>query len=248
MIGALRMTARTILPPLAATPVLAMLFACDAGSEATRTEDEGSSPGESELAAPYRGVVLESGPRPDFTLADVDGRPFSFREATENRIALLFFGYTHCPDICPVHMAGIASVLRDLPWDVRDRIRVVFVSTDPKRDTPERMREWLAGFDPRFVGLRGNLEEVNRIQRELALPPAVRLSQPTEGEDKDGYEVGHAAQVLVFGARDLRLAYPFGTRQADWKRDLPTLVADLPASSSGAPDTSRAAKARSGSD
>ncbi len=173
-------------------------------------------------------MLLESGPRPDFTLPDFDGKAFSFRQETQSQLALLFFGYTNCPDICPVHMAGIAAVLRELPWETRDRIEVVFVSTDPERDTPERMREWLSGFDPQFVGLRGDMETVNSIQAALALPPAVRAAVPTDGED-DGYEVGHAAQVLVFGAGDLRLAYPFGTRQADWKHDLPLLVSELKA-------------------
>ena len=173
----------------------------------------------------YRGVLLEPGARPEFTLTDVDGDPFSFRERTKDQLVLLFFGYTHCPDICPVHMAGIAAVLQDLPWAERDRIRVVFVSTDPERDTPERLREWLGGFDPSFIGLRGDMDEVNRIQAELGLPTTVRLEDPADGTA--AYEVGHAAQVLVFGADDVRLAYPFGTRQADWKRDLPLLVSAL---------------------
>jgi protein SCO1/2 len=69
-------------------------------------------------------VLLEPGPRPDFTLSNVDGKAFSFRQETENQLALLFFGYTNCPDICPVHMAGIASVLRDLPWEIQDRTSI----------------------------------------------------------------------------------------------------------------------------
>jgi protein SCO1/2 len=227
MIGAVRTLARSL---SMATATLVSLVACDAGSETARAKEDGTPPGDPNRSEQYRGVVLEPGPRPDFTLSDVDGRAFSFREETESRLAILFFGYTNCPDICPVHMAGIASVLRDLPWEVRDRIRVVFVSTDPERDTPERMREGLSGFDPGFTGLRGDLEAVNRIQAELALPPAIRGAVPADGEDGGGYEVGHAAQVLVFGAGDLRLAYPFGTRQVDWKHDLPLLVSELQAS------------------
>ena len=227
MIGAGRTITRSV---ALATVTLVTLVACDAGSEAARATEGGAPPGGSDRSGQYRGVVLEAGPRPDFTLSDVDGKAFNFREETEGQLALLFFGYTNCPDICPIHMAGIASVLRDLPWEVRDRIRVVFVSTDPERDTPERMREWLSGFDPRFIGLRGDLEAVNRIQAELALPAAIRGATPPDRENGGGYEVGHAAQVLVFGAGDLRLAYPFGTRQADWKHDLPLLVSELQAS------------------
>jgi hypothetical protein len=90
--------------------------------------------------------------------------------------------------------------------------------------------------------LRGDIETVNRIQAELALPPAIRGAVPSDGEDGGSYEVGHAAQVLVFGAGDLRLAYPFGTRQADWKHDLPLLVSGLetrePPEAAGAPSSS----------
>jgi protein SCO1/2 len=244
VISAFRAVARSYSWTIA--PLL-ILAACDAGGEAARATENGLPPSGSEAAAGYRGVILQPGPRPDFTLADVDGRAFTFRAETEGQLALLFFGYTNCPDICPVHMAGIAAVLRDLPWEVRDRISVVFVSTDPERDTPERMREWLSGFDPRFIGLRGDLEEVNRIQAELALPPAVRLAAPSEGANGGSYDVGHAAQVLVFGAGDRRLAYPFGTRQSDWKHDLPLLVSELEATQERA-DTAGASTARSGSD
>jgi len=198
-----------------------------AGSLATFLVVIGAACGTSvQESTEYRGVLLEPGGRPEFRLADVNGEPYSFRKETEDQLALLFFGYTHCPDICPVHMAGIAAVLRDLPWAVRDRIRVVFVSTDPERDTPERLQEWLGGFDPSFIGLRGEMDEVNRIQAELGLPTTVRTEDPADGGA--AYEVGHAAQVLVFGADGVRLAYPFGTRQADWKRDLPQLVSRLP--------------------
>ena len=229
---------------LAVAAVLLAAAACGGGDEAARAPEAASSR-DLDAGGRYHGVVLEPGARPDFTLSDVDGRDFRFREETENQLALLFFGYTNCPDVCPVHMAGIASVLRDLPWEIRDRIRVVFVSTDPERDTPERLREWLAGFDNRFVGLRGDMEEVNRIQAELGLPTAVRLAEPADEDGGGAYEVGHAAQVLVFGAGDLRLAYPFGTRQADWTEDLPLLGSELPPAGGGR-DTASAPDAPAG--
>jgi protein SCO1/2 len=159
--------------------------------------------------------------RPDFVLADTDGQPFDFREETQGYVTLLFFGYTHCPDVCPVHMANLAAVLRTQPWEVRERIRVIFVSVDPERDSRVRIREWLADFDPSFVGLRGERERVNEIMAGLGLPPAMDLPGESEGPT----EVGHAAGVLAF-SRDgpARRIYPFGTRQVDWARDLPRLV------------------------
>jgi copper(I)-binding protein len=97
---------------------------------------------------------------------------------------------------------------------------VVFVTTDPERDTPTRIRQWLDAFDPRFVGLTGSRDEVNRIQASFGLPPA-----QLQGGTADNYIIGHATQILAFGFDNLaRLAYPFGTRQADWAHDLPRLV------------------------
>lgn len=177
---------------------------------ATRARETGS-----------RGILLpEPLAKPAFTLPDTEGKPFAFREETEGQVVLLFFGYTHCPDVCPVHMANLAAVLDRLPYATRRAIRVVFATTDPERDTPERLRGWLDRFDPAFVGLRGDLAEVNRIQEELGLPPALR-EERSAGE----YLVGHASQILAFGRDGMaRVAYPFGTRQADWAHDLPRLV------------------------
>lgn len=164
----------------------------------------------------YRGILLsEPIPKPDFTLTDTRGEPFRFREETSGFVTLLFFGYTSCPDVCPVHMANLAAALRKLPYETRRRIRVLFVSTDPERDTPKRLREWLDQFDAGFIGLRGGLAEVNAVQARLGLPPAVR----------QGDLVGHASQVIAFAPDGLaRVAYPFGSRQVDWYHDLPKLA------------------------
>lgn len=184
--------------------------------------------GAQSAAGGLRGRPLpEPIPRPDFTLTDTHGEPFRFRAETEGRVALLFFGYTHCPDVCPIHMANIAAVLGDLGARARNQVRVVFVTTDPERDTPERLRAWLDRFDPGFIGLRGTRAEVDSIQAALNLPASVVQPLPERWPDsEDGYLVGHAAQVLAFGTDGpARLAYPFGTRQADWAHDLPRLIA-----------------------
>lgn len=158
---------------------------------------------------------------PAATLPDVRGGSFDLREGTDGQLTLVFFGYTNCPDVCPVHMANLAAVMRDLPFEVTDEIEVVFVTTDPERDTPEVMRDWLDAMHPRFVGLRPSRDQVAELERALRLPPSVVDS---EGGEED-YFVGHAAQVLAFAADDTaRVAYPWGTRQRDWARDLPLLV------------------------
>ena len=172
----------------------------------------------------YRGVVLPKAmARPDFTLTATDGRPFSFQDRTRGQVTFLFFGYTNCPDVCPVHMANIAAALQRLTHEDRDRVSVVFVTTDPARDSLPRLREWLAAFDPTFVGLWGADSTVARIEGQLQLPAAVK--ERDSAAAPGAYAVGHAAQVLAFTPDDsLHLEYPFGTRQEDWAHDLPLLL------------------------
>ena len=161
--------------------------------------------------------------KPSFVLARSDGTPYDFVRETDDKVALLFFGYTNCPDVCPLHMANIAAVLKKMPWEDRNAIRVVFVTTDPERDTPERLRDWLSGFDPSFIGLHGERASVAAVERSLGLAPAARAS------DTGTYAVNHAAQVIAFGRDNVaRVVYPFGTRQEDWAHDLPRLVRHAP--------------------
>ena len=173
----------------------------------------------------WHGALVEPAlSKPEFTLTATDGTSYSFRERTRGAVTLLFFGYTSCPDICPVHLSNIAAVLDRMPVSAQDSVRVVFVTTDPERDTPAKLRAWLDNFDHGFVGLRGSVDEVNRIQALLGLPAAVREAAD-RGADSSAYSVGHGAQVLAFTADDsLRVRYPFGVRQREWAEDIPRLL------------------------
>jgi protein SCO1/2 len=160
-------------------------------------------------------------PKPAVTLTATDGQPYDLRDRTAGKVTLLFFGYTYCPDICPLHMANIAAVLREMRPSERQRVAVVFVTTDPARDSLPRLRSWLDHFDPSFVGLRGDLDVVNEAQRQLYLPPAMLGAPDSTG----AYDVGHSAVVVAFTPDDsARIVYPFGIRQADWAHDLPRLI------------------------
>ena len=169
-----------------------------------------------------RGLALpEPIEKPGMVLADTDGEPFDVRAETDGRLTFLFFGYTHCPDVCPIHMGSLAAALDHLGRETRAATTVVFVTTDPERDTPERIREWLDRWDRSFVGLRGTVEEVGAIQDSLRMPRSV-----TEAPDAEGnYMVGHAAQVVAFAPDGRTVFYPFGIRTEDWVHDIPLLLA-----------------------
>lgn len=157
-------------------------------------------------------------PRPVFELTDTQGHPFEFSSETKGSLTLLYFGYTHCPDICPVQLSQIANVLRDDP-QLASNTTVVFVSVDPARDTPEVIERFLANFDERFIGLTGSGADLDIAQKAAGLPTAVKSTED------DDYEVAHASQVLVWAPDGLmRSQYPFGTRQTTWEHDLRLLA------------------------
>lgn len=207
--------------PFLAACALATLAAC-APSDDSRAGARFAASGDDPNPYGLRGRVLP-GPltKPDLVLTDTQGRSFDLRRETDGYLTLLFFGYTYCPDVCPIHMANLAAVMDGLRPGMVQRIRVVFVTTDPERDTPERLATWLANFDPTFIGLTGDSATVNAAQRELYLP----LPQVGPADSAGSYVVGHAAAVVAFTPdNQARVMYPFGTRQADWANDIPQLL------------------------
>ncbi|OIK26000.1 SCO family protein [Streptomyces malaysiense] len=159
--------------------------------------------------------------KPELALTDQDGHRYDLVEQTAGHPTLLYFGYTHCPDVCPTTMADIALAARKLPAAERQKLRVVFVSTDPDRDTPERIKQWLGAVDPHFVGLTGDFTAVQRAARSLG----VGVSPPVK--HKDGTEtVSHGAEVIVFSPKDdkAHLLYTSGTSEQRYTADLPKIV------------------------
>lgn len=178
--------------------------------------------------ARIRGVERKPAlPKPDIRLTTVDGSPFSLLEDTRGYLTLLFFGYMNCPDVCPVHAANVSKVLKDLPLDVSSRVRFVFITTDPARDTPEKLKRWLANFHPDFVGLTGTEDEIRQAQMTMGFPPAGR--EVTDSTRPEAYLVSHMAAVFAFTSDDsAHVLYPFGIRQMDWANDIPILVNGFP--------------------
>jgi protein SCO1/2 len=169
----------------------------------------------------YRGgLVTPPLPKPRFFLADTSGRAFDFATATKGYVTLLFFGYTYCPDQCPMHMANLSAALKRMPAAAAERVKLVFVTTDPARDTPQVLRRWLDTFDRRFVGLTGSEPEIARVQRMAGVPVATK-SGPANGS----YAVAHANFVLAYSKDDLaHVIYPGGVSKDDWVHDLPLLI------------------------
>ena len=118
-------------------------------------------------------------------------------------------------------MAVLDHTFEKLASDVRESIDVVFVTTDPERDTPAELGAFLDRFDPEFIGLTGSADDLRDTQVAAGVPVAVIEPPDADGE----YLVGHATQVVVFDADGIaRRVYPFGVRQSDWLADLPRLV------------------------
>ncbi len=132
--------------------------------------------------------------KPAFTLIDQNGKPFDLQRDTAGRVTLLYFGYTHCPDICPENMSMLAFAMKQLPASVRSKIAVVFVTTDPARDTPAVLASWLGNFNEGFIGLTGTKAEVDLAQAEAR----VSLASPEPATRGGTYYVDHAAQIICY--------------------------------------------------
>ncbi len=170
----------------------------------------------------WHGIQLEiERTLPDVTLLTTDDEPFILAEELRGDPTLLFFGYTSCPDICPVHLAAIASAMNTAGISYDD-LDVVFVSVDPERDDPERIDEYLSNFSSRMTGLHEQLPIVADALSQLDLPGPVVEGPDPRGE---GDLIGHPAQVIGFDANgEAQRVWPFGARRSDWVNDLPRIV------------------------
>jgi protein SCO1/2 len=169
----------------------------------------------------YRGgLITPTLPKPNFVLTDTSGAAFDFRQRTEGYVTLLFFGYTYCPDQCPMHMANLGAALKKIPADIANQVKLVFVTTDPARDSPAVLRRWLDLFDRRFIGLTGTERAIESVERAVGVPPATKAG-PANGN----YGVTHANFVLAYSKDDLaHVIYPGGVTKDDWAHDLPLLI------------------------
>lgn len=171
--------------------------------------------------AGWGGTLLEPPfTKPDVTFTDFKGRPFPFLEATKGKLTVLFFGYTNCPDVCPVYLQTMARAREAIGTGPGSRPQVLFVGVDVARDTPAVLEAYLGKIDSTFIGLTGSETEIANAIAHLKMAPVVIGEPAADGS----YVVGHPAQVTVFTHDDLcHRIYPSDVRQQQWADDLPRL-------------------------
>ncbi|WP_267243509.1 SCO family protein [Streptomyces sp. PR69] len=160
--------------------------------------------------------------KPDLVLTDTKGEQYDLRERTKGKPTLIYFGYTHCPDVCPLTMSNIAIAMKQLPQADRDKLQVVFVTTDPERDTSAELAKWLpSAGDPSFTGLTGDFSTIQAAARSIG----IGIDPPKK--NKDGtVESMHGAQVIAFSPKTDQgyVLYGEDTSADDYAKDLPKLI------------------------
>jgi protein SCO1/2 len=155
---------------------------------------------------------------PDFRLTDHNGKERTLADFRGKAVAL-FFGYTHCPDVCPTTLSDMANAVKLLGPDGQ-RVQVIFVTLDPKRDTPELLKSYVPAFNPTFLALYGDAPATAKVLKDFKIYAAER-----PGKTPESYTVDHSAQSLVFDTRGkLRLMLPYGTPGDKIASDLKILL------------------------
>jgi protein SCO1/2 len=194
------------------------LSACGSGDGADTSVAAVSQDGASKKAA----TVLDPPfTKPDLVLTDTQGKSYDLRKETAGHPTLIYFGYTNCPDVCPLTMNNIAVAKKQLPKAEQDALRVVFVTTDPDRDTPAALGKWLKGIDPQVVGLTGRFATIQAAARTLG------ISVEAPHKDKNGKIVStHGTQVVAFSPKTDggSLLYGESATVDDYTKDLPKSI------------------------
>ncbi|MEW6677526.1 MAG: SCO family protein [Pseudomonadota bacterium] len=152
-------------------------------------------------------------------LADHNGRKITL-DTFKGQVVVLFFGYTHCPDVCPTTLSDMAQAMKLMTPEEAGRIQVLFVSVDPERDTPEILKAYVPYFHERFLGLHGSPEEVAAAAKEFRI-----MYRKHVEPGASSYLVDHSAGSYVLdGEGRLRLYFPFAHPSQDIAHDLKLLI------------------------
>lgn len=156
----------------------------------------------------------------DFSLTDHNGKPRIIADF-RGKLVFVFFGYTHCPDICPTTLSDMAGIMKSLGPDA-DKLQVLFITLDPERDTPEVMAGYVPAFHSGFLGLYGDRAATEKVARDFKI-----FQQRVPGPDGKSYTIDHTAASYVFDTRGhLRLFVRHGQNGAPLLNDLKLLLSE----------------------
>ncbi|MFF8786550.1 SCO family protein [Streptomyces sp. NPDC015125] len=206
---------RTLLASALAAAAAFSLTACNGDDSKPAAEVSGGT-----AAKPI--VTLDSPmEKPDLVLTDTGGKKYDLLEKTKGHPTLIYFGYTNCPDVCPLTMANIAVAVKQLPPAERKDLRVVFVTSDPERDTPAALKKWLGGIDKDFTGLTGTFDTIQAGARSVN----IGIEKPVKKKNGDVVST-HGAQVLLSSPKDDKIHW-MGMQEAtsdNYTKALPKIV------------------------
>lgn len=156
----------------------------------------------------------------NFSLPDTDGKIRTMADY-KGKVVVLFFGYTHCPDVCPTTMAELSQALKELGPEDAKRVQVLFVTVDPERDTPALLAQYVPAFNPTFVGLRpADQAQLTKITKDFRVYYA-----KVPGKTPDSYTMDHTAASYVFDPDGkLRLFARDGQGATPWVHDIKLLL------------------------
>ncbi|MFJ2111746.1 SCO family protein [Streptomyces sp. NPDC087850] len=194
------------------------LTACSSGSGSAEPIADVSTQAKTQAAT----VLDRPFTKPNLVLEDTKGKSYDFRERTKGKPTLIYFGYTNCPDVCPLTMSNIAIAMKSLSPADRAKLQVVFVTTDPERDTSAELAKWLpSAGDPSFIGLTGGFPTIQAGARQLG----IGIDAPTK--EKDGSVVSmHGTQVIAFSPKtdEGYVLYGEDATAEDYAKDLPKII------------------------
>lgn len=161
----------------------------------------------------------------DVALTTTDGTSYAMSRDSTQTLTLVFFGYTQCPDICPGVLNSIASAINRLSPEQQEQVQLVFITTDPNRDTPEVLADYLGRFSPAFVGLTGTLEEIVKVAKPLHIFVDDGEQLPGGGYDPNS----HGSQIFGLNAKhEAPIFWGAETSPAQFAADFEFLIEEKP--------------------
>lgn len=154
----------------------------------------------------------------DFTLTDHNGQVRTLADF-KGKVVAVFFGYIHCPDVCPTTLSDFSRALEDLGPDAK-RVQVIFVTVDPQRDTPDLLKQFVPAFNPGFLGMFTDEQSLRQLAKEFKI-----VYQKSAVKGPDDYLIDHSAGTYVYDPKGrLRLLVPYGSPPEAIAQDLKTLL------------------------